>query len=153
MGSGLTMAVGEIAFKSNFAYMDLETGVVERRRVDRTFPEWGKPLCEVLTGIEIPDYPDHSVVCKWATEHRCGLKVSGPYLSSQITGTDPLKYNLKILTCVAEDPNNPDAVYTSTLVNNLSLAITEKLAGHPINVERKAAGLTHTNMVTLRGCG
>jgi len=106
MGSGLSMAVGEIAFKSNFAYMDLKTGVVERRRVDRTFPEWGKPLCETLTGMQIPGFPDHSVACMWATEHRCGLKVSGPNLSSQISGTDPLKDNLKIVTCTAEDPSN-----------------------------------------------
>jgi len=59
MGSGQTMSVGEIAFKSNFAFMDLETKIVVRRRVDRTFPEWGKPLCDALTGMPIPGYPDH----------------------------------------------------------------------------------------------
>jgi len=45
MGSGLTTKVGDIAFKSNFAYMDIDSRNVERRRVDRKFPDWGIPLC------------------------------------------------------------------------------------------------------------
>jgi 2,3-bisphosphoglycerate-independent phosphoglycerate mutase len=35
MGSGLQTRPGDIAFKSNFAFMNLETRIVERRRVDR----------------------------------------------------------------------------------------------------------------------
>ena len=36
MGSGLEMAPGsDIAFKCNFAYLNEETMIVERRRVDR----------------------------------------------------------------------------------------------------------------------
>jgi 2,3-bisphosphoglycerate-independent phosphoglycerate mutase len=89
----------------------------------------------------------------WATEHRCGLKVSGPNLSSLITGTDPLKDNLKILHCEAEEKDEPNAVFTADLVNALSEAITIELMAHPINMQRKEAGLTYTNMVTLRGCG
>jgi len=45
MGSGLITKVGDIAFKSNFAYMDIDSRIVERRRVDREFPDWGIPLC------------------------------------------------------------------------------------------------------------
>lgn len=153
MGSGLSMEVGEIAFKSNFAYMNLDTKVVERRRVDRTFPEWGIPLCDALTGMKIPGYPDHSVSCMWATEHRCGLKVSGPNLSSLITGTDPLKDNLKIVSCKAEDEEDSNAKFTAKLIDTLSQAITDELMAHPINIERREAGKTYSNMVTLRGCG
>ena len=153
MGSGLTMSVGEIAFKSNFAYMNLDNRVVERRRVDRTFPEWGKPLCNAISGLAIPGFPEYSVKCMWATEHRCGIKVSGPNLSSQITGNDPLKDNLPIVKCEPEDPNNADAVKTSNLVNAFSDAITVALMKEPINIDRKEKGQTYTNMVTLRGCG
>ena len=35
LGSGQDIRVGDIAFKSNFAYMNIETRVVEKRRVDR----------------------------------------------------------------------------------------------------------------------
>ena len=55
------MDVGEIAFKSNFAYMNVDTKIVEKRRVDREFPKWGIPLCDALTGLKIPGYPDHVV--------------------------------------------------------------------------------------------
>ena len=38
MGSGLSMEQGvDIAFKCNFAYLNIESGIVERRRVDREF--------------------------------------------------------------------------------------------------------------------
>ena len=97
IGSGQDIRVGDIAFKSNFAYMNLETRIVEKRRVDREFPSWGIPLCDALTGIPIPGYPEHSVEVKYATEHRCSVKVSGPRLSNVITGNDPLKDNRLIV--------------------------------------------------------
>ena len=53
-----------------------------------------------------------------------------------------------------EDGNFAEnAVFTSGLVNALSQAITDTLLAHPINTARKEKGQTHTNMVTLRGCG
>jgi 2,3-bisphosphoglycerate-independent phosphoglycerate mutase len=98
MGSGLDMIAGvDIAFKCNFAYFNEETLIVERRRVDREFPEWGKPLCDVIDGMEIPGFSEYKVSCSWATEHRCGIKVSGPGLSYHITGQDPLKDNKPVV--------------------------------------------------------
>ena len=138
MGSGLSMDKGEIAFKSNFAFMDVDTKIVKRRRCDREFPSWGKPLIdEAIDGMAIPGYPDHKVSCKWATEHRCAIKISGPNLDSEITGNDPLKDNLKVVTCEAEDPDNKNAVFTAGLVNTLTETITEELLAHPINIRRK----------------
>lgn len=81
--------------------MNIDTRVVEKRRVDREFPSWGIPLCDALTGIEIPGYPQHSVEFKYATEHRCSVCVRGPRLSHAITGNDPLKDNREIMTCVS----------------------------------------------------
>mmetsp|Transcript_36892 Transcript_36892/g.48484 ORF Transcript_36892/g.48484 Transcript_36892/m.48484 type:complete len:109 (+) Transcript_36892:587-913(+) len=42
---------------------------------------------------------------------------------------------------------------TSALINALSDQIQTVLSSHPINLERKAAGLPHTNFITLRGAG
>ena len=112
MGSGLKTKQGDIAFKSNFAYMNIDTRVVERRRVDREFPEWGIPLCDAITGLKVPGYPDHVVECMYATEHRCGIKVSGPRLSTLITGNDPLKDNLPILKCEAAE-SDENSVFTA----------------------------------------
>ena len=41
LGAGMDIRAGEIAFKSNFAFMNEETKIVEKRRVDRAFPSWG----------------------------------------------------------------------------------------------------------------
>ena len=103
MGAGLDMKVGDIAFKSNFAFMDIDSGIVKERRVDRNFAEWGVELCDALNNLKLEAYPDHTVKCMHATEHRCGILISGPNLSSLITGTDPLKDNLPLIKCQAED--------------------------------------------------
>jgi len=127
LGAGLQMEPGEIAFKSNFSFMNLETNIVERRRVDRTFPDWGIPLCDAINNLPIPGYPDYVLSCMYATEHRCGIKISGKNLSSEITGTDPLKDDLPLLKCEPINPDDADAVFTSNLVNAVSKAITERL--------------------------
>ena len=78
LGAGLDLSPGDIAFKSNFAYFDETTKIIERRRVDREFPKWGIDLCQAIDGLKIPGFPEHQVSCKYATEHRCGIKISGP---------------------------------------------------------------------------
>lgn len=50
MGAGLPMAPGDIAFKSNFATYNHETGIVEKRRADRQFEHLGPELCAALDG-------------------------------------------------------------------------------------------------------
>lgn len=47
---------------------------------------------KLLTWIsKLPSFPNHTVAVKYATEHRCGVRVRGPGLTDMITGTDPLK--------------------------------------------------------------
>jgi 2,3-bisphosphoglycerate-independent phosphoglycerate mutase len=152
MGAGVDMSTEDIAFKCNFAYINDENEIVERRRVARDF-EWGIELCDALNNLKIPGYDEYIVKCEYATEHRCGLKVTGKGLSSLITGSDPLKDNKKILKCKPLDETNQDAVFTANLVNTLSDKIRDTLKNHPINLERKNQGLPFTNLLLLRGCG
>lgn len=151
MGSGQSMQVGDIAFKSNFAFMDLDSQVVVRRRVDRTFAEWGVALCDSLDNVAIKGFPEYKIFCKHATEHRCGVKITGPRLNTAITGTDPLKDNLRLIDCKALPHGNEDAAMTAKVVAAASETITEILMSHPLVLERKAAGKTYPNLVTLRG--
>jgi len=60
--------------------------------------------------------------------------VTGKGLSSQITGTDPLKDNKKLLKCFPTDEEDPAAVLTANLVNALSEEIRKILSNHPINI-------------------
>lgn len=63
--------------------------------------------------------------------------MSGPRLSSSITGNDPLKDNLPIVKCEASEPSDPDSVFTAGLIEKLSETIIEVLLEHPINKARK----------------
>ena len=100
----------------------------------------------------IPSFPHHSVAVKYATEHRCGVRVRGPGLSDHVSGTDPLKDQRPLRTSVPLDAS-AEALQTARLVNQLSLHMTEKLQEHPINRERIQQGKPPANCVLLRGCG
>lgn len=47
--------------------------------------------------MKIEGFEPYYISAKHATEHRCGIKVTGgKKLTNNITGTDPLKDNLKL---------------------------------------------------------
>lgn len=152
MGAGLAMSPGDIAFKSNFATLDENTGIVTSRRADRHFEEEGPILCASLDGMKLPSYPEYEVRVRYATEHRCGVVVKGPKLSGNISGTDPLKDNRLLLKAEALD-GTEEAKNTAAVVNELSKEISRILVSHPLNAKRAAEGKNIANVVLLRGCG
>ena len=103
--------------------------------------------------MKIPGYDDYSVSCKYATEHRCGLKVSGPGMSYHISGQDPLVDNRPLPKVVPTQADDAKAAFTADLVQTLSETIRKTLREHPLNISRKEKGLTYANFLTLRGCG
>ena len=119
MGTGIEMDFSEIGFKCNFASLDPISKKVVKRRVDRSFPTWGLPLIDSINGIKIDiDNKNYRVSVIHATEHRCGVKISGENLSSNITGTDPIKDNLKLRESKPKDPNNSNDILSAKLVYN-----------------------------------
>lgn len=152
MGAGLAMAPGDIAFKSNFATIDENTGIVTSRRADRHFEEEGPILCAALDRMKLPSYPEYEIRVKYATEHRCGVVVKGPKLSGNISGTDPLKDNRLLLKAEPLD-DTEEAKHTAAVVNELSKEISRILVSHPLNAKRAAEGKNIANVVLLRGCG
>ncbi|KAJ4787065.1 hypothetical protein LUZ62_038311 [Rhynchospora pubera] len=152
MGAGLAMSPGDIAFKSNFATLDENTGIVVSRRADRHFEVEGPILCAALDGLKLPSFPDYEVRVRYATEHRCGVVVKGPKLSGNISGTDPLKDNRLLLKAQPLD-DSFEAKNTAEVINELSKVITKILKSHPINKKREEEGKNIANVVLLRGCG
>ena len=161
IGAGLDMDPGDIAFKSNFATWNPQTNIVEFRRADRHFEEMGPILCEYIERRceEGGFNSKHKCVVsvRYATEHRCGVKVKGLNLSGDITGTDPLVDDLELVKCEPvkglKGKELEDAKRTSDLVNDLSHFIYEQLSEHEINKKRKQEGKNEANIVLLRGCG
>ena len=102
----------------------------------------------------IPGFPEYQVAVKYATEHRCGVRLRGPELSDRITGTDPLKDNLPLRNCQPMGANDiGDAEKTSALMNALSKHFSQVLSGHPVNQHRREQGKSIANVVLFRGCG
>lgn len=110
-------------------------------------------MIDYLDGKKIPDYEGYTLTVKHATEHRCGVKISGPGMNDQIIGTDPLKDNLPLRKVIPKDKSDEKAVFTAKLVQRVSDFIFEELTAHPINKERVAKGLSPANIILLRGCG
>lgn len=78
--------------------------------------------------------------------------MSGPNLSGNISGSDPLKDNRKLLV-VAPLDDSFEAKRTAAVVNELSDVMRKILTAHPTNAERTAKGKSVANVILLRGCG
>ncbi|CAJ1030193.1 Gamma-glutamyl cyclotransferase, AIG2-like/Metalloenzyme superfamily [Leishmania utingensis] len=185
LGAGLELEDEDVAFKGNFAtFADrteelwgdedpaleakavLSTSsahqYVTHRRCDRDFAAEGPVLCNDLNGTTVAtdlhgipfEYP-HTIKMLYATEHRCGVALSGArrvvradgssevlgMLSDKITGTDPLMDGQLLLHCkptVGEGhPEYAAAAYTCRLVEAASAVLTRRLKAHPVNEARR----------------
>ncbi|EAN87268.1 2,3-bisphosphoglycerate-independent phosphoglycerate mutase, putative [Trypanosoma cruzi] len=161
LGAGLALDDADIAFKSNFSVLNESTGIVTHRRCDRDFTQEGPVLCAHIDGTVIAGDDAglfesvHTLRAQYATEHRCGIAITGKGLSCFITGTDPLADNRPLLHCrptvPPEHAEYEAALYTSRVVNAASRCITELLRHHPINEARRREGKEAANVVLLRG--
>jgi 2,3-diphosphopglycerate-independent phosphoglycerate mutase len=164
MGTGLDMQPGDIAFKCNFATcIDTADGPkITFRRADRNFEDLGPVLCSYLednlSKFEFTfndEIRTVEVAVKYATEHRCGIRVRGTGLSGDITGTDPLRDDLLLKRSRPKSSatNDINAQLTSTMLNQLSDAVRKLLEQHEINYQRAQRGENLANVVLFRGCG
>jgi 2,3-diphosphopglycerate-independent phosphoglycerate mutase len=153
IGAGIDMLPGDIAFKSNFAVVN-EQGIVEKRRADRQFEDWGVSLCDDLCGSIEVDGIRVDIQVKYATEHRCGVKIHAHcvHLTGSISGTDPLKDNLPLRSSEPLEDSN-SARITAKIVNEVSKYFQIKLSGHSLIKSRKSQSLPYTNVILLRGAG
>ncbi len=146
-GEGLELQAGDVAFRANFATVDAEFSVVDRRagRIRNKTDE----LAAALNGMQIEDV---TVIFKEATEHRAVLILRGPGLSQEISDTDPKIEGVKYKEAKAEDAN-PAAEKTARILNQFLLNANEILLGHPVNKERETKGEMPANFILTRGAG
>ena len=84
VGIGIELKPGDVALRCNFATVDDNFIVVDRRagRIRHT-----DPLAAALDGMQLAD--GITITFRPATEHRAVLIVSGERLSAEITDSDP----------------------------------------------------------------
>jgi len=151
LGAGIDLTPGDIAFRCNFATVDHE-GVLLDRRAGRITSQEAALLGEILGEITLEEYPEIRIVFKPTVEHRGVLVLRGSGLSPRIADTDPHRTGVKMLEPKPLD-DTEEARRTSAIITSFLKRASQVLASHPINVRRRGSGMPPANSIVLRGCG
>tara|TARA_B100001964_G_C14250578_1_gene609714 strand:+ start:1141 stop:2388 length:1248 start_codon:yes stop_codon:yes gene_type:complete len=147
IGCGIKLKKGDIAFRSNFATVDEQQIVLDRRagRID----EGTKDLANEINKIKVSGA---QIIFKESTAHRGALVLRGIGLSCNISDSDPHIIGSKVLDVNSLD-SSLEAKKSAEIVNEFSKNAMRVLKDHEINVVRLKNGLNPANMLLLRGCG
>ena len=155
LGVGLDLGPTDIALRANFATLD-DDGRIGDRRAGR-IREGAAELAKALDGLKIDDGDDRTVELsvRAATEHRLAIVLRGEGLSSAIHGSDPGE-GVHLATPLVPRPRDAaDAAArrTAEVLRRFESRAREVLRDHPVNVKRRAQGLAPANVVLTRGAG
>jgi len=146
-GLGLKLKKDDLAFRGNWATVDKEMKIVDRRagRIKET-----KALIQALKKI-------HSVsgvhfIIKPGIEHRFVLIMRGKRLSDQIASNDQHQEGVRVPSIVSLD-NEADSQRTAAILNHFLEESRRILSKLPFNKEREEKGLPSANYLLLRGVG
>lgn len=150
LGSGIEVMEGDVCFRCNFATVD-ENLVVLDRRAGRIANSDASKLAESLKKVTLSD---SSIKFLFANtiQHRAVLVLRGSKISRAVSDSDPGIVGEKILEVKSLD-NSSEAKRTAKILNELLGKFHETLKEHPVNKERVARGLPPANAVIIRGAG
>lgn len=147
IGAGLEVKPGDVAFRMNFATID-RNGIVVDRRAGRIQESDGTAeLAGLINGIEIDGV---RVYCRQSTAHRGAVVLRGEGLSPEISDTDPHREGMPVMK---SKPLSEGAEKTAEVVNKLTEVIAEMFSRSPVNESRKNEGKNPANIALLRGAG
>ena len=147
LGAGLPSKPGDVAFRSNFASVDDELKVTDRR-AGRTFTdEEHRALEDAISGIEIDGVKVHFVT---TVEHRGAIVLEGEGLSGKVSETDPHEIGMRVWKSEALESG---AEKTARVVNKLTHLTYDRLNDLDVNKARVDRGLPPANIILLRGAG
>ena len=148
VGAGIDVRPGDVAFRGNFATVDSDLTVTDRR-AGRTLDEAGKLAAFLSSELKLEGV---EVIIRQTTEHRFAVVLRGDGLSDAVSDTDPHAPGEKLL---ASHPTatSPDARRTAEIVNQITAIAHEKLDEHELNQLRRSRGLPKANAILLRGAG
>lgn len=144
MGLGIQVKAGDIAFRANFATIDEEGTVTDRRagRNSTGTDELAKELCMKIDDVEF--------IVRQGVEHRAALVMRGPGLSPDVSDSDP---HVAGKSAKEIEPLNREAAKTASTLNRYIKRAREILSSSEVNLERKGKGIPEANEILLRGAG
>ncbi|MEM0445496.1 MAG: 2,3-bisphosphoglycerate-independent phosphoglycerate mutase [Nitrososphaerota archaeon] len=148
IGAGVRLRAGDVAFRCNFASVD-DNDVVVDRRAGRIGSQEAGQLVESLS--EVKEIDGVEVMIKHTVEHRSVLVLRGE-VSDRVSDIDPHKDNLPVAWARPLDESR-EAKRTAEVLNKLLKRYREILESHPVNLRRRGQGLAVANMVLPRGAG
>ena len=146
VGIKMEMKKGDVAFRVNFATVDSNLRVIDRRagRIDNT-----KSLIKSLSGITIDGV---KFLIKKSCGHRAGLIMRGKDLSAKISDGDPEKNGVKPKKIIPLNKSR-QAKFTADVLNKFLERTYQILKNHPLNKRRKKQGKFPANFLLVRGAG
>ncbi len=150
LGAGLKLSPSDIAFRCNFATVDNDFRVEDRRagRIRRGAPK----LAKAVDAIKVESVLGVKLVFKSTVDHRAVLVLKGEKLSRNVSDVDPKEEGAKIRVARATD-GSEEAKRTAAAVNEFVKRSHEALREHPLNQERAKDGEKVANIVLTRGAG
>jgi len=151
IGSDVNVLPDDVAFRCNFATVD-DNLVVLDRRAGRISNEDASKLAKSLQKIKLENHSDAVFLFKSTIQHRAALVIRGPRLSTAVSDSDPEKIGEKISEIKPLD-ESPEARLTAEILKELMQKFHEVLKQHPVNKERIKRGLPPANIILCRGAG
>ena len=148
-GSGIHMEPGMIGFRCNYATLDEEGRVSDRRagRVQGT----GVLSDAIQKGVDLSTM-GIEFIFRSGAGHRAALAFRGKDLGVSVTSNDPKKEGIPPHSFSAND-GDPADVRTAAALTEFVRQAEEILRQHPFNLTRISKGLPPANTVIIRGAG
>jgi len=149
IGAGVTLDPGDVAFRCNFATVD-DNMIVKDRRAGRASEEredFANTVNEMKIGAPNVSFEFVSTVA-----HRGVLVLRGKGLSRRVSDTDPHIEGREVQVSRPED-NRKESRLTAKILNEFTEKSNLALKDHPTNMERVGKGLLPVNIVLSRGAG
>jgi len=151
VGSGLTVLSSDVGFRCNFATVN-ENLVVLDRRAGRIDNEDATKLAASLQKVRLPSSFKAEFLFKNTVQHRAALVLRGPKLSPAISDSDPETVGKKVLQVKPLDKSQ-EAKRTARILNTLMHQFRGVLKESPVNRRRAELRLQQANMILCRGAG
>ncbi|WP_292731928.1 2,3-bisphosphoglycerate-independent phosphoglycerate mutase [Methanoculleus sp.] len=148
-GTGISMTAGMIGFRCNFATVDADGLVTDRRagRISRT-----QPLSEAIRdGVDLSPL-GLGFRLESGAGHRAALALTGEGLGDKVSSNDPKKEGVRPLTIRSCTDDAAD-VKTAVACNEFIRQSSKILFEHPLNLRRMEEGVPPANFLLIRGAG
>ena len=168
IGCNIDFREGDLALRGNFATVDNNLKIVDRRAGRAISTEEAKSVCKTLSdNITLSD-KDGSVTLEPTIAHRVVIRFrhAKMKLSDKITNTDPAydkvdgmgiakavtNQDIYIQESKAQEDTEPAKV-AARMLNEFTIQVVRLLSDHPVNRARIAAGKMPMNCILARDSG